>query len=278
MKEKGLTLIELLVVIAVIALLLTIAVPVLQKSKAQGRCVLCASNLRQLKLATSIYAQENRNYPQGFCSNPDCHPSILPSAYKKLGTDPSQDWQMSWWWFHFLSDMIEEDFSKNSILSCPSKHLRDPTLSVNILCGNYGINYAICKISITSTEEFCGIPLRPDQVKSPSGKLLLMDSGYALISWKAFIADASSDPTTLGFELPTRQNSYYLPRATVNHTRYDNGSINPFQQEDAVKGRHLWGKVNVAFADGHVDKKSTESIEPAFNAEGDVASNSSWSP
>ena len=278
MKDRGFTLIEVLVVIAVIALLLTIAVPVLQKSKDQGKSLVCTSNLRQLALAISVYAEEKKTYPQGFCGNPDCHPSISPEIYKKLNTDPSLDWQMSWWWFHFLTDIIKDDFSKDSILSCPSKNVMNSIISDNILCGNYGINYAICKISITSTEEFCGIPLRPDQVKSPSGKLLLMDSGYALISWKAFIADASSDPTTLGFELPTRQNSYYLPRATVNHTRYDNGSINPFQQEDAVKGRHLWGKVNVAFADGHVDKKSAESIEPAFNAEGDVASSSSWSP
>jgi prepilin-type N-terminal cleavage/methylation domain-containing protein/prepilin-type processing-associated H-X9-DG protein len=59
MRRKGFTLIELLVVIAIIALLLAIIVPSLRKAKEMAKSVTCRSNLRQMSIAFSIYAQEN---------------------------------------------------------------------------------------------------------------------------------------------------------------------------------------------------------------------------
>lgn len=262
-----------LIVVAIIAVLSTMAIPVLKKSKEQGKDVFCTNNLRQLAFAVSIYSHENPDYPQGFCGDPDCHPSIPYDKYIKLGTD-TNDWQNSWWWFHFLKDVIEDNFSKEGPLWCPSRHFSDAELSRNILCGNYGINYSICKISTTSpVDQFSGKPLRSEQVCSPASKLLLMDSGYALISWKAFALDS----TIYAFENPSRQDSYYLPGATVNKQRFENGSINKFQQEDAISGRHS-GKFNAAFADGHVDKKSPSSVEPDWDTDRNISGSSFWSP
>ena len=77
MRHKGLSLIEILVVIAIIAILLTIVVPALQKCKKQGKDLVCANNLRQLGIAVSIYAQEKTAYPEGFCGDDTCHPPHL---------------------------------------------------------------------------------------------------------------------------------------------------------------------------------------------------------
>jgi prepilin-type N-terminal cleavage/methylation domain-containing protein len=55
---RGFTLIELLVVIAIIALLMAILLPALHRVKAQARRSKCASNLRQLVYALSVYAAE----------------------------------------------------------------------------------------------------------------------------------------------------------------------------------------------------------------------------
>jgi len=55
----GFTLIELLVVISIIAMLMSILLPSLGKAKEAARRVACASNLRQLTLAWTMYAMEN---------------------------------------------------------------------------------------------------------------------------------------------------------------------------------------------------------------------------
>ena len=61
MRRKGFTLIELLVVIAVIAILMAILMPALQRAREQGKRVSCMSNLKQLQLAWTMYADNNED-------------------------------------------------------------------------------------------------------------------------------------------------------------------------------------------------------------------------
>ncbi|AQT69216.1 putative major pilin subunit [Anaerohalosphaera lusitana] len=58
-RNKGFTLIELLVVISIIALLLAIMMPALQKVKLVAEEVICRSNLKQYGLAGELYRQDN---------------------------------------------------------------------------------------------------------------------------------------------------------------------------------------------------------------------------
>jgi prepilin-type N-terminal cleavage/methylation domain-containing protein len=58
-KSRGFTLIELLVVISIIALLMAILMPALQRVKMQARTVACQSNLKQWSLYFSMYTEDH---------------------------------------------------------------------------------------------------------------------------------------------------------------------------------------------------------------------------
>ena len=61
MKIRAFTLIELLVVIAVIGILAAILLPALARSKVVAKRIHCVNNVRQLALATHLYADDNQD-------------------------------------------------------------------------------------------------------------------------------------------------------------------------------------------------------------------------
>ena len=86
-RHRGFTLIELLVVIAIIAILAAILFPVFARARENARKSTCQSNLKQLAIGITMYAQDyDQTYPVWFRNlypNSPSHPTVLVSPYLK---------------------------------------------------------------------------------------------------------------------------------------------------------------------------------------------------
>ncbi len=265
MRRSCFTLIELLVVIAIITVLTAILLPSLRNSRQQAHAVLCSSNTKQLLLSLLSYETDNQVLPFGFDNTPMVPPRggyAGGSAYDRRG----------WWWFNFIEGFYTKSDSRRTVVRCPSKRLSNPKLKNNILCGNYGVNRSICKSydDIPSRrEEFVGTPLCSSDIPSPSRTMLIVDSGYSIISWW----HATNIPP-VALDSRIIEDTAYIPGLRINRER----DLWPGQEEDAIGGRHPNKTVNVGFMDDHVDKVEAESLFVEKTADGYKNKNPLWQP
>ncbi len=124
--KKGFTLIELLVVISIIAVLLSILMPALNKVKEKAKIIVCKTNLHNIGLALTAYATE---YDDGL---PDIDPSAMTapsnSAYQNhtwylWGKDQSSDPDFGW---HVNPRPLGRYIESDDVYECPADNRPNP--------------------------------------------------------------------------------------------------------------------------------------------------------
>lgn len=83
---RGFTLVELLVVVAIIGVLMAILVPALGRARAASTRVVCASNMRQIILATANYAAGFKGYLPPYVGYPNDY--TVSNGYHKDNLKP----------------------------------------------------------------------------------------------------------------------------------------------------------------------------------------------
>lgn len=245
MRRFGLTLIELILVIGIIAVLFALLAPSLQRSRLQAKAAVCMSNIRQLNSVFAMYVNDNVKFPYGFDSTPNAPPSGGYVGYRQYD-------RTGWWWFNYLGEFYKKSMVGKSVLQCPSKQIQQPKLKDDILCGNYGVNLSICRMSTGNADpNFVGKPRWCSEILRPAQTLLIVDSGYAIISWWHA---ADFPPVTLGNT--NIEDAAYVPGLSINRQR----RLWPGQEIDAFYGRHPQMTVNVGFADSHVAHIKAEDL------------------
>ena len=248
MRRSSFTLTELLVVAAIFVLLMAILLPLLRSSRQQAEAAVCGSNISQLLKGFISYETDNQILPYSFDNTPEQPPS---DGYPGNGKYDRK----GWWWFNFIEGFYKKSDSNKTVVCCPSKRLTKPELKNNVLCSNYGANQSIFKSPPASASpgwtEFVGEPLRSSNIPRPGETLLLVDSGYAIISWWHA---ADEPPVVLGNAII--EDAAYIPGLSINKDR----NLWPGQEKDAINGRHPNKTVNVGFVDGHLSRTKADDL------------------
>ncbi|HZZ43319.1 MAG TPA: prepilin-type N-terminal cleavage/methylation domain-containing protein [Tepidisphaeraceae bacterium] len=207
---SGFTLVELLVVIGIIALLISILLPALNKARDTAKTVSCLSNLRQCSIALNMYANEHKGW--------------MPFPTTALGSDVSTPAGEGNCWFFLIDPYIGAKPNPNDpitskdaggrtlgrVKQCPSVW-DDITEDLQYSVRSYKYNTHLRRS--TPIQWMCKIT----DVKHPEQTVMVGDSiGYDQ-------GGPSTDATRYSFGISVTDTSDAWP--ALRHNKYTAGNI-----------------------------------------------------
>jgi prepilin-type N-terminal cleavage/methylation domain-containing protein len=243
-RKGGFTLVELLVVIGIIALLISILIPVLGRARDQANRVACLSNIRQIGIAFRMYASENKDW----C--PWAAPLNRPDLYAD--------------WIHWRTGInnqglassaiapylgggkgFAKDTSLEKVFRCPADRLQDRpsftqypySYTMNIYFGSNGDYPQAC----------AGPPTRLSTTKNASEKILVAEENEVTINDGYWVPGVASNMSLSDWQ---GNWDWLSVRHDGGKGEFTNNQPFPAKPKDML---HHSKKGVVIFVDGHAD-------------------------
>lgn len=222
--RRGFTLVELLVVIGIIALLISILLPSLNRARESAQTVSCASQLRQIGQMMSLYVNQEKGWLPPLADASGTWEQILTETL--MGVSKSE--QMAQYWQDPATQVAYINEMAYKLFYCPT-NASNGYRGRNPVFGGYYTNYALNGSILPGYLDNMG---KVSQIKNATETCLAFDSVSA--PWYSVTA-----------------------RAVVANVLYqtqsgsDNSSVGFIHHGEGYRAAQK-GICNVLFVDGHV--------------------------
>jgi prepilin-type processing-associated H-X9-DG protein/prepilin-type N-terminal cleavage/methylation domain-containing protein len=226
-RPNGFTLVELLVVIGIIATLIAMLLPALNKASQAAKTVQCASNLRQIGMAQAMY----QNDFHGYC---------LTNWYDVVGhTAPWVTWQKQLVRLNYIGGGL----TNNRVFVCPEEEYASGDVGNPNACASmgYGINNDLLGAYPRASHPRM---VRVSEIKNPN--VIVITESVPKKRLPGVVADESANIDAVNLWVWPMD-----PRPS-------------FAWLYPIAGRHNHG-ANALFLDGHVSWLSHDQLHDASN-------------
>ena len=242
-RRSAITLVELLVVIGIIAVLIALLLPALNRAREAARQTQCLSNMRQIGSCLTMFVNERKGYLVKAWFN-DCPKWDAAKESNEWGFYDRPN-ERTWEWSYILSTYVNKS---QDVFRCPSDPAGDANTSdffyTVTLAGSPPEGYPRSYRLNISNQKNSWTAIKISQLKKSSNAIVIAEGrlGVNNAGWNQLATHEANE----GVVLPTFDAAQRTPQTNV---AYDRHSPKP----DPKNAPKFNGRSNYVFADGHAE-------------------------